>query len=143
MPQRCPFCKTKLWTDPWFGRGKLACPRCENEFRPTVPWWIFRLLVLLILILSVVLVATLPDQFEWLIVLVIAVGFFVWYLPRLANIHPIGPIAASDGPTTPEDREWESKFEEDRDRSRFREMVLLVFVAILGLLVVLRYSEVL
>ncbi len=142
MPHRCPFCRTRLWSGPWFGGGRFKCPRCGNVFKPTVSWGYFRFLLLILIVLVVVLIASLPDRATWLVVFMAGLGFVLWYLPKIINMQPL-ELTPSEGVLDPEDAEWEERFEKLQERSRFRQMMAIAVVLLVALVVavVLRLND--
>ncbi len=139
MAQRCPFCKTRLWTDPWFSKGVLRCPRCGNEFKPWVSWGSFRILVLSVILLGVSVLAILPARVFWIVLFLGVLGFLLWYFPRLINLHPISEFSPAEGlPQNKEDKEWEEKLERLAESARYRRMLLVV--VLLALILVLAFG---
>lgn len=145
MAQRCPFCKARLWTDPWFSRGRQHCPRCGNEFTPTVHWAYFRVLVLMVVILMLAILVFLPPGFFILVLFLVGLGIALWFFPRLVNLQPLirdtrNGVPAAAGPSDPEWDDWDEKLEEKleqlAEQSRFRNLLLLVLLLALILVVV-------
>lgn len=103
MSYRCPVCKTPLWQEPFLLR-RLKCPRCNAEFRPTVPWAYVRVLLLLIVLLGLALIILVFGQNPWLLLLFIAaVIVFFWYLSRLVNLEQIArDLTVPEGPVDSE-----------------------------------------
>lgn len=140
----CPFCRSRLWTDAWFGRGNIKCPRCGNQFRPTVHWGYFRLLVLVLVAVAVVIVISLPVNFVWLALLVAFLGFLIWLFPKLMDIQPLqGELTPTEGVMDRKDLEldlevgkWNEKWEEFVEQSRWRQLILIA-VALAVLLAVI------
>jgi hypothetical protein len=149
MSQRCPVCKSRLWTDPLFTPSRLVCPRCGAIFKPTVPWASFRILVVLVLVLSIALLVFLVGYEPWiLIAFLTALFLFLWNLPRLVNLQHISKeLSLSDGVMDPDemrlkidDRHMEKK-EQAQEERMFRNLLgLVVIVAffVLALLWLLR-----
>ncbi|HSR68858.1 MAG TPA: hypothetical protein VLU25_13050 [Acidobacteriota bacterium] len=139
MAQRCPFCKTRLWTDPWFSRGSFQCPRCGNEFQPTVHWGYFRFMVLLVVILATAIIVFLPPRAVWVVAFVVALGALLWYFPRLIDLRPIPTeVGAPEGVLKNDplnDEDWDEKLDKLAEQSRFRYGILLVLVMALVLVV--------
>lgn len=117
MSYRCPVCRTPLWKEPFLLR-RLKCPRCGAEFRPTVPWALVRVLLLLIVLLGLALFIVVFGQQPWLFLLfVVAVVGFFWYLSRLVNLEKIAQdLTVPEGPVNSEDLQLNLK-----DRGEERE----------------------
>ncbi|HSR50398.1 MAG TPA: hypothetical protein VLV83_06185 [Acidobacteriota bacterium] len=139
MAQRCPFCKTRLWTDPWFSRGSLRCPRCGNEFQPTVHWGYFRLMVLLVVVLALAIIVFLPPKVIWIVLFVIGLGVLFWYFPRLIDLRPVPTeVGATEGVLENdrmEEEDWEEKLDKLAEQRRYRYGILLALVMALILVV--------
>ena len=140
MSQRCPVCKSKLWTDPLFTPSRLVCPRCGAVFKPTVPWGSFRILVLLVLALSVTLIVFIAGYRPWLIlVFFFALVAFIWYLPRLIDLQHISKeLSLPDGTLDPDrmrlDFEDKVAGEQRQEERTFRRLTYLV--GLIALLVI-------
>ena len=140
MSQKCPICKTRLWSDPMLVRSKLRCPRCGAEFKPTVPWYYVRILLILLIVLALVLTFIVSQGNLPLLVLFAIVGLLLWFAPRLIHFEPVGPeLNPSEGVLDPqdwrlrvEDRNLEDRLTEAVEKWRFRWA--LSVVVILGLL---------
>ncbi len=140
MSQKCPICKTRLWSDPMLVRSKLRCPRCGAEFKPTVPWHYVRILLILLIVLALVLTFIVSQGNLPLLVLFAIVGLLLWFAPRLIHFEPVGPeLNPSEGVLDPqdwrlrvEDRNLEDRLTEAVEKWRFRWA--LSVVVILGLL---------
>ena len=143
MSQKCPVCKTRLWSDPMLVRSKLRCPRCGAEFKPTVPWHYVRILLILLIVLALVLTFIVSQGNLPLLVLFAIVGLHLWFAPRLIHFEPIGPeLNPSEGVLDPqdwrmrvEDQNLEEKLAEAVERWRFRWALSVVII--LGLLLAL------
>ena len=143
MSQKCPVCKTRLWSDPMLVRSKLRCPRCGAEFKPTVPWHYVRILLILLIVLALVLTFIVSQGNLPLLVLFAIVGLLLWFAPRLIHFEPVGPeLNPSEGVLDPqdwrmriEDRNLEERLAEAVEKWRFRWA--LSVVVILGLLLTL------
>jgi hypothetical protein len=149
MSQRCPVCKSRLWTDPLFTPSRLVCPRCGAIFKPTVPWASFRILVVLVLVLSIALLVFLVGYEPWiLIAFLTALFLFLWNLPRLVNLQHISKeLSLSDGVMDPDEMRLKiddshmEKKEQAQEERMFRNLLgLVVIVAffVLALLWLLR-----
>ena len=104
MSQKCPVCKTRLWSDPMLVRSKLRCPRCGAEFKPTVPWHYVRILLILLIVLALVLTFIVSQGNLPLLVLFAIVGLLLWFAPRLIHFEPVGPeLNPSEGVLDPQD----------------------------------------
>ncbi len=143
MSQKCPVCKTRLWSDPMLVRSKMRCPRCGAEFKPTVPWHYVRILLVLLIVLALVLTFIVSQGNLPLLVLFAIVGLLLWFAPRLIHFEPVGPeLNPSEGVLDPqdwrmrvEDRNLEERLVEAVEKWRFRWA--LSVVVILGLLLTL------
>ncbi len=144
MSQRCPVCKSRLWTDPIFTPSRLVCPRCGAVFKPTVPWAAFRILVLVVLVLSVTLIFFLVRHKPWLVGFLAVLLLFLWFLPRLVNLqHISSELGLSEGVMDPDRMrlKFDDKFIEKRDQSQeqktFRTLLYLaLLVIVLGVALV-------
>ena len=143
MSQKCPVCKTRLWSDPLLVRSKIKCPRCGAEFKPTVPWHYVRILLILLIVLAFVLIFVVSQGNVPLLVLLAIIGLLLWFAPRLIHFEPIGPeLNPSEGVLDPqdwrmrvEDQNLEEKLAEAVERWRFRWALSVVII--LGLLLAL------
>lgn len=150
MSQRCPVCKTPLWTDPLFTPARLQCPRCGAVFKSTVPWIYFRLLLLVAIVLGVCLVSFLPEKNVWYLLLLLAALLIVfWFMPRLIDLQRVSEKLTIPGLANAEDFEfkfmseqhpaWEKLYKEFREKERLRKWLyfLLAVLAALCLLAAL------
>ena len=143
MSQKCPVCRTRLWSDPLLVRSKMTCPRCGAEFKPTIPWHYVRILLILLIVLAFVLVFVVSQGNIPLLVLLAIIGLLLWFAPRLIHCEPIGPelnpsegvLDARDWRMRVEDQKLEEKLAEAVEKWRFRWA--LSVVVILGLLLLL------
>ena len=143
MSQKCPVCRTRLWSDPLLVRSKMTCPRCGAEFKPTIPWHYVRILLILLIVLAFVLVFVVSQGNIPLLVLLAIIGLLLWFAPRLIHFEPIGPelnpsegvLDARDWRMRVEDQKLEEKLAEAVEKWRFRWA--LSVVVILGLLLLL------
>ena len=143
MSQKCPVCKTRLWSDPLLVKSKMTCPRCGVEFKPTVPWHYVRILLIFLIILAFALIFVVSQGNLPLLMLFAIMGLLLWFAPRMIHFEPIGPeLNPSEGVLDPqdwrtgvEDRNLEEKLAEAAEKWRFR-WALSVLV-ILGLLLTL------
>ena len=143
MAQKCPVCKTRLWSDPMLVRSKMRCPRCGAEFKPTVPWHYVRILLIILIVLAFVLTCIVSQGNVPLLLLFVIVGLLLWFAPRLIHFEPVGPeLNPSEGVLDPqdwrmrvEDRDLEERLAEAVEKWRFRWA--LSIVVILGLLLTL------
>lgn len=139
MSYRCPVCKARLWQGPFFRR--VHCPRCGAEFRPTVPWSYFQVLVLLIVVLGLSLVLLLTGNNFWLMALfLIVAGLFLWFLPRLIDLEPVARDLGVAGPVTNEEIQLELNYrnwvkDEEPTEPRFALLYLVGLSLLLFLLV--------
>jgi uncharacterized protein (DUF983 family) len=143
MSQRCPVCKTRLWTDPLLTQGRLKCPRCGVDFRPTVPWGYFRILLLAVVVVSLVVIIFLSETHLWIVLFLIAVTVFFWFLPRLIDLERIpGELTTAEGPMDTsqlklkledQDREQAEAWQEELN---FRQLIYFLIALILFLLLV-------
>ena len=134
MSYRCPVCKTPLWKEPFLVR-RLKCPRCNAEFRPTVPWVYVRVLLLLIALLGLAMVILALGQNPWLILLFLfaVVGFF-WYLSRLVNLEQIaGDLTVPEGPIHSEDLHLDLEDQNQPKRKKPKESRSVSSVVFYGL----------
>lgn len=150
MSQRCPVCKSRLWTDPLFTPSRLVCPRCGAVFKPTVPWTSFRILVVVVIVLSVTLIFFLVGHKPWLVLFVVGLFAFLWYLPRLVNLQHISTeLGLSDGVMDPD--QMRLKFDDNlaerkerlQEEKAFRTLLYLVVLVVLlafALVWILRHS---
>ena len=140
MSQKCPVCKTRLWSDPLLVRSKMRCPRCGAEFKPTVPWHYVRILLILLIVLAFVLIFVVSQGNVPLLVLLAIIGLLLWFAPRLIHFEPIGPelnpsegvLDAQDWRMRIEDQNLEEKLAEAVEKWRFRWALSVVII--LGLL---------
>ncbi len=143
MSQRCPVCKTRLWTDPLFTSGRLSCPRCGATFRPTVPWAYFRFLLLVVVTLALLVISSFSDSNIWVFLFLIGVAVFFWFLPRFIDLQRIsGDLGVPEGPVDTEefklrlrDEGWEEDQAEFEEKSRFRQLVYLLMVIAVTLVI--------
>lgn len=115
MSQRCPVCKTPLWTDDVFSRH-LKCPRCGAEFRPTVSWLQFRVVVLVMLVVGFMSIVFFSEAGP-LLVGIIFVGLVLFFLllPRFIQLSQIPPnLSMADGPL--DDRQLYLEFRDWMDQ---------------------------
>ena len=145
MSQRCPVCKTRLWTDPLLTSGRLSCPRCGAIFQPTVPWAYFRFLLLVVVTLALLVIFSLSDSNIWIFLVLIGVAVFFWFLPRFIDLqHISGELGLPEGPMDTEelrlklgDDDWAEGHEEFEEKSRFRQLAYLLMVIAVTLLILL------
>ena len=143
MSQRCPVCKTRLWTDPLLTPGRLSCPRCGATFRPTVSWAYFRFLLLVVVTLALLVIFSLSDSNIWIFLFLIGVAVFFWVLPRFIDLQRItGELGLPEGPMDTEelrlklgDDDWEEGYEEFQEKSRLRHLMYLLIVITVTLLI--------
>ncbi len=143
MAQLCPVCKTRLWTDPLFTRRRLRCPRCGAEFKPTVSWFYFRVLLLVVATLGLVLVTLLTRGNLWILIFLGGVIIAMLLLPRLIDLQRIGPeLTPSEGLLEPrqmdlemEDLRADEALDEDQERRRFYRLVYLLMGAVIVLVI--------
>ena len=144
MSQHCPICKARLWTDPWLTPGRLSCPRCGAEFRPTVPWAYFRILLLVVVTLAVLVISFFSERSIWILVFLIGAAIFCWFLPRFIDLQHISDLRVPEGPMDTDqlelklqDKRWEEKQDEFQEGYRLRHLIyLLVAIALFFLLLV-------
>lgn len=143
MAHRCPFCKARLWSDPWLSGGKLKCPRCDNEFVPKVPWGYFRLVIVLLVLAAILLIVTLPGGYLWLALILVGVALLIWHLPKMISLHPTEALTPSEGVMDPErmkldleDADWEERLEELQQNSRFRTVAIAVLLLAIAILLI-------
>lgn len=100
ITQRCPVCKARLFKTRL--PGKVRCPRCGAEFRPTVPLVYFQVLLVLFVVVCSLLVIDWSSRFFWPIVIFgVLLIFFLGLLPRIVRmeIDPNKiPVAEGAGP---------------------------------------------
>jgi hypothetical protein len=138
MSQRCPVCKAPLWTDPLLTPSRLSCPRCGAEFRPTVPWAYFRILLLVVVTLAVLVISSFSERSVWILVFLIGAAVFFWFLPRFIDLQHITDLRVPEGPMNPDqlelklgDKQWEEKHDALQEGYRFRQLIyLLVAIAL-------------
>lgn len=143
MSQRCPVCKTRLWTDPLLTPGRLSCPRCGAIFRPTVSWAYFRFLLLIVVTLALLVIFSFSESNIWMFLFLIGGAIFFWFLPRFIDLQRIsGELQVPEGPMDTEelklklgDDDWEEAHEEFEEQSRFRQLVYLLMVITMTLLI--------
>ena len=144
MSQRCPVCKARLWADPLLTPGRLNCPRCGAEFRPTVPWAYFRILLLVVVTLAVFLISSFSERSIWVLVFLIGAAVFFWFLPRFIDLQHISDLGVPEGPMDSDqlelqlgDKQWEENRDEFKQGHRFRQLIyLLVAIALLFLFLI-------
>ena len=143
MSQRCPVCKARLWTDPLLTPGRLSCPRCGTEFRPTVPWAYFRILLLVVVTLAVLVISSFSERSIWILVFLIGAAVFFWFLPRFIDLQHISDLRVPEGPMADElklkleNKQWEENHDEFQEGYRFRQVIyLLVAIALVLLFLV-------
>ncbi|HXK58647.1 MAG TPA: hypothetical protein PLP42_02025 [Acidobacteriota bacterium] len=133
MSQRCPICKSRLWTDPIFTPSRLVCPRCGAVFRPTVPWTAFRILVGLVLVLAVALIFFVEPNRPWLVLLLVGLVAFVWFVPRFVNLQQISKeLGLSEGLIDPDRMrlQIDDRSAEKRDQAREERLFrMLLYLA--------------
>lgn len=144
MSYLCPVCKTRLWHRPFYRR--LKCPRCGAEFKPTVPWAYFQLLLVLFVLVSAGLLVIVYGRSVWMIPLFFCLiaAFFI-FLPKLIDLQPID-FTVAEGPVIAEEMQLKLKYsdwdrEEEGETSGFGPfyylsilLILLVFVLVVSLL---------
>lgn len=143
MSQRCPVCRARLWSDFWSLR--LKCPRCGTEFRPTVSWGYFRVLILIvILLLLLVGVSFAADRFWITLVLGGVVILFLWSVPRFVDLQQVLPtdLTLADGPQRGDDMQLRlyRRLEEDGEEPERRgpgDLTLLLILLLLTALFML------
>ena len=136
MSQKCPVCKTHLWSDPMLVRSKMRCPRCGAEFKPTVPWHYVRILLILLIVLAFALTFIVSQGNVPLLALFAIVGLLLWFAPRLIHFEPVGPeLNPSEGVLDPhdwrmraEDKDLEGKLAEAVEKWRFRWVLSVVVI---------------
>lgn len=138
MSHRCPVCRTKLWTDGLFITSRVRCPRCGTEFRATVSWAYFRLLLLLCVLAILIVVLWLGGDLLILLAL-LALTIFFWYLPRLIDLQHIPEPTPSEGlfpnELEPEDLDWEeTRNRNNRDRG-IRALIYFILALVIFLLI--------
>lgn len=129
MAQRCPVCKTPLWTDPFFTPSRLRCPRCGAVFKSTVPWGYFRLLVLMVAVLCLFIISSLPGKNVWMLGLfLLGILIVFWYLPRLIDLqHVPGGLKLPE----PLAEAVQLKLNlQDQEKLRFRRWIYFVLAVI-------------
>ncbi len=139
MSQLCPVCKTRLWTDPIFTPSKLRCPRCGAEFKPTVPWIYFRILLVVVVFLGLIVIMLLTRGNLWLFLFLVGIAVFLWFLPRIINLQHIGPeLTPSEGVLDPrqlelklEDMQLNQRYEEFQEERGFRKLILLLITMLI------------
>jgi len=148
MSQRCPVCKSKLWTDPFFAPSRLACPRCGAVFQTSVPWRSFRLLVFLVITLAIVVMVLLSGRKPWLLVILAGLIFFFWSLPRLINLqHISSDLTVAEGPVDPDRMRLNfepsllEKKEKIQEEKLFRKLVFLALLAALAVALVVWFNR--
>ena len=146
MSQHCPVCRSRLWSDPLFTPARLRCPRCGAEFKPTVSWNYFRILLLVVAALALLVIMLLTRGNLWLFLFFLGLAGCLWYLPRIINLQRIGPeLTPSEGVLDSkqlkldlEDAHLEEKYEEFEEKEKFRRLIyLLLTIALLSLLVII------
>ncbi|MEE8349593.1 MAG: hypothetical protein V3R94_08490 [Acidobacteriota bacterium] len=120
-----------MWTDALLTPGRLSCPRCGAEFRPTVPWAYFRILLLVVVTLAVLVISSFSERSLWMLVFLIGTAVFFWFLPRFIDLQHISDLRVPEGPMNTEplelaDHKWEEKYEAFQERYRFRQLVYLL-----------------
>ena len=111
MSQRCPVCKTPLWTDDVLAR-RLKCPRCGAEFRPTVSWLQFRAIIFVVLVAGFGLLVFFTDAGTVLVgVVFVVLVFFFFLLPRFIELIEIpSKLSVAEGPA--DDRQLRLEYQE-------------------------------
>lgn len=150
--QRCPVCKTPLWTDPFLTPSRLRCPRCGTEFKPTVPWQYVRILFIAVVALAILVVALLTQgNLLWIVSLLVvgALAACLWYLSRLIDLQKIGPeLTPEEGVLDSkqmklqlETRHIDEKKVEQEERRRFRRTLwVLATLCLLMITVVIWWT---
>lgn len=150
MSQFCPVCRTRLWSDPIFSARRLTCPRCGAEFKPTVPWLYFRILLLIVVVLVLVMVLLFTQGNLALLFFFVALGTLLWFLPRMISFQPIGgELTPSEGVLDPkqlelkmEDRGLDREVSEQQEVQRFRRwMVVLLAIAVAVIWLISRLTK--
>ena len=149
MLQRCPVCRSRLWSDVLFHGSKLRCPRCGAEFKATVPWMYVRVIFAIIIGMAFVVVGLLiPGNLTMLFILLVIVLAF-WLLPYIVRFELIGPELRTSRRSL-DSKEWgkalegehfsEERIDEERKYffskllwfSLFSSLVLLLISAVIG-----------
>ncbi len=144
MSQLCPICRTRLWTDPIFTPSRLRCPRCGAEFKPTVPWIYFRILLVVVIFLGMAVIMLLTRGNVWLFLFLAGLVVCLWFLPRIINLQHIGPeLTPSEGVLDArqlklklEDIHLQEKYEEFQEERSFRKLVALAIAALILMVLV-------
>lgn len=112
MLQRCPVCRTRLWSDVLFHGSKLRCPRCGAEFKATVPWMYVRVLCAIIIGMAFVVVGLLiPGNLTMFFILLVVVLAF-WLLPYIVRFELIGPELRPSGGSL-DSKDWGKALEDE------------------------------
>ena len=147
MSQRCPVCRARLWSDFWSLR--LRCPRCDTQFRPTVSWGYFRVLVVIVAALLLVVGFSFAADMFWITLLLgLVVIFFLWSLPRFVDLQQVLPtdLIVAEGPRRQEEMQLRFKYRnwDDEEGPKQRgpgdlTLLLLLLFFILSLLIWIRF----
>ncbi len=136
LTQKCPVCKARLYKTGL--PGKVRCPRCGAEFRPTVPLAYFQILLVLFVVVCSLFVIDWSSRYFWPIVLfLILLISFLGFLPRFVRmeIDPNKiPIAGGAGP---EDFSYKMPYDDwDEPEQGVRPGLFLVLAAIMLIIIV-------
>lgn len=135
MLQRCPICRTRLWSEVLFYSSKLRCPRCGAEFKATVPWMHTRVLIAVLAGMVFVVAGLLIPSKLTMFFIVLVVLLALWLLPYIVRFELIGPeLRASEGSL--ESKDWGKALEgepfpedkPDEERKYFFSKVVWVFL---------------
>jgi archaellum biogenesis protein FlaJ (TadC family) len=106
-----------------------------------VPWISFLILVALVVALSLVVTFLLAGSKPWLIAVLVALGLFLWNLPRLVSLQAISngwKLSEGPGSPAPADDKWPETGEVWQEQLRLcRWIGLLLLVALLVALAVM------
>ena len=143
LTQKCPVCKARLYKTGL--PGKVRCPRCGAEFRPTVPLLYFQVLLVLFLVVCSLLVIDWSSRSFWpFVIFGVLLILFLGLLSRFARmeIDPTKiPIAGGVGP---EDIPYKLPYDDwDEPEQGVRPglflVLLCVLLAVVVVLVVLKF----
>ena len=135
MLERCPVCRTRLWSDVLFYGSKLCCPRCGAEFKITVSWIYVRVIFAVTIGMAFVVVGLLiPGNLTMFFILLVVVLAF-WLLSYIVRFELIGPELRPPGRSL-DAKEWGKALEGeyfteeriDEERKYFSSKVVWFFL---------------
>ena len=148
MSQRCPVCKSKLWTDPLFTPSKLKCPRCGTDFRTTVSWVYLRVFLLLAVSFVLLMIIFLSETYFWILIFLVGFIGLLWFLPIFIDLERIsGELTTPEGPVDTnqlrlslKDNSW-NKEEKLSEKQKLRKFVYFSISLIFLLLLIFSLAK--